>query len=259
MRRLDELLTEATERGDRMGPSRLIEHLERRLDGERELVVAADRKGGAMVSTDQRPITENQPRPWWMRPIVGLAAFAVAAVAVAAVIFAIGGGEDAADWDPIDVVQTFAKHMRDGDIEAIEAMWTGPMDSNRDFLEWNIALEVKPEFTDCTVTSQAGGKTTVVCTVVDHEDAFYSQLMGPQETTAAGVVSIDGTFVGTAWPAPEGILEAEREFREWIRLAHPELEDRMFGNDYAGIIRMSREAGELKMQYLDEYLTYLGR
>ena len=51
MRRLDELLTHATARGERMGPERLIERLERRLQGESEVVVAAPRRGLTMLDT----------------------------------------------------------------------------------------------------------------------------------------------------------------------------------------------------------------
>ncbi len=257
MRQLDELLIQAADRGERAGPERLIEHLERRLDGEHEQVVAKEKRRGAMVTTTERPPPSEIPKRPWTRWAVALAGFAIVVAAVAVAVVAIGeSDDDVAQADPFDVAQTFAQNMRAGDIEAIADMWTGEMGDLRRFLEWNIALGTKPEFTDCRVIGETPGRTSVSCTVIEDENSFYSRLLGPQETTVTAFVSDAGTFKGNTWPPPAGLLQAESQLRDWIVLTHPELEDKMFGTDYGGIVKMSTEAGELRMQYLDDYLAY---
>jgi hypothetical protein len=255
MRRLDELLSHAAGRGSRVGPERLIEHLERRLRGEREQVVAGERRG-SMVQVTERP-APKETRPSWKRPVAALAAFLLVAVLGTAVVVLTRGDDDAAEAGPIAVAQAFAEELRSGDVEAIRAMWgTGGSDALQ-FLEWQIGLEEKPRFTDCRITSsELGGGSNVLCTVIPDDDSFYSVLLGPDETMMTAVISADGRFTGTSWPPPEGLLEAEAEFREWVRATHPELEDRMYGDDYGGL-KMTRESGELRMEYLDEYLEYL--
>ncbi|NNC93422.1 MAG: hypothetical protein HKN80_13115, partial [Acidimicrobiia bacterium] len=94
MRRLDELLTAASNRGDRMGSDLLIERLERRLSGEREVTVAAPTRRGEMIETTERPTTTGeipkQPRIRWA---IALAGFAVAVVAVVGAAILFGGSD----------------------------------------------------------------------------------------------------------------------------------------------------------------------
>ena len=67
-----------------------------------------------------------------------------------------------------------------------------------------------------------------------------------------------GSFAITAWPFPEEVEEDERDFRDWVSVAHPESEARMFGSDAHGVFRFTEEALQLHADYLDEYLIYLG-
>ena len=131
MRRLDELLTHATARGTRMGPERLIDHLERRLRGETEVVVAAPQRGTTMLDTKERPTTPTEPAPRRRtRWAYALAAFALVAgsVALAVTLLGDGGEEDVAEITQdraIELTQQFAANVRAGDMDALVAGSTG--------------------------------------------------------------------------------------------------------------------------------------
>jgi len=197
---------------------------------------------------------ETTKRPWtrWGFPLIGLA---VLAAAVVVAVIAIGGSSDAPET-PTEVMTVLGAAVEDADpVKYADLSFATPTGQGQQFLEWNIALGLDPVFADCTQGSGVTGNP-VKCDVSMGEDYFFSTVLGENLTTTASVrVDNDGTFDIASWPPPFGLTTVEGEMRAWIQETHPELEDRMFGSDYADI-RFSQEAGELHMQYLDEYLTY---
>ena len=143
---------------------------------------------------------------------------------------------------------------------SIPADLVAPLDAaGRNFLEWNLALGMEPEFSDCVVMSAGQSGVAMTCAVTMGEQYFFSRLVGanlPTSVTAA-ISDEAGTLAVGSWPPPVGLVAAESDLREWIRAVHPDAEGAMFGNDYAGVVRFSREAGELHSRYLDEYLAYV--
>ena len=136
---------------------------------------------------------------------------------------------------------------------------TAPLDAmGTRFLAWNLALGMDPTFTDCTITP-GSFVADAECTVAMGEDYFFSRVEGANVTTsvAAIIENSSGELTVMSWPPPVGLVAAEKDFRQWIREHHPAEEERMFGNDYAGVIRFSKEAGELHTRYADEYLASL--
>ncbi len=128
---------------------------------------------------------------------------------------------------------------------------SAPLDAEEEsFLGWILAMEADPEFTNCE------GTAAVTCDVTMGEDYFFSVL---EDDNLASTVTVsvrpDGTFGVMSWPPPEGLVAAEVELRTWIRETHPEEEDRMFGS-ILGVLKFTEEAGELHMEYLDEYMAY---
>jgi hypothetical protein len=154
-------------------------------------------------------------------------------------------------------VQEFAEHLRQGDREAAAA-FLGPGIGYFDIDFWeSVWILDKPEFTDCQVFKETADGSEINCTHVIGEDSFTSLVLGEQVTVNFwAAVDTDGVLTKISSTAPPGTLQAERDFREWIRATHPEDEDRMFGND-AEVFRYGKESAELHMQYLDEYLAYL--
>ncbi|MBT8203041.1 MAG: hypothetical protein HKN74_12375 [Acidimicrobiia bacterium] len=259
MRRLDELLSHAAERGSWMGPDRLIERLECGLMGEREVLVAAPPRRRAMVATREKPTpTTEIPKRSRNRWAIALAGFAVAVAAVVGAVLVFGADDDvAAPETPAQVMALMTTAIEQADPTQFTNLSSPASlgdDGGRDFLEWNLALGLNPVFTDCETSAY----TTVVCDVTMGEDYFYSQVLEENLLTTVRVqVAPDGTFDVLSWPDPPGLVLVDRDMRTWIQATHPELEDRMFDNaGFAGVLRFSREAGELHMQYLDEYLTY---
>ena len=220
MRRLDELLTAAATRGDRRGPEDLIQHLERRMQGEREQVVAAP---STRTGRDETRVAGHRRTRW---------AFALASFAVAV-----------------------AANVRDGDLAAIRAGGPSPDDADVPFLEWMIGLDPEPQFTDCEVTSQSPNGSDVRCSVEYSPDSFFVKTLGVQPLTFAARITPDGALIVQGWPPPPGLSAIGTEMRTWIATTYPELEDRMFGTQgYAGFL-FTREAGELLNQYVDEFLA----
>ncbi|NNC92692.1 MAG: hypothetical protein HKN80_09390 [Acidimicrobiia bacterium] len=118
---------------------------------------------------------------------------------------------------------------------------------------WQIEfLRFDPTFSGCS------GSKSVACQVEYGEEYFYSVVLGHN---LAGTMSVrvddGGTFTFTTWPFPQEVKDIEEDLRTWVRVAHPELESRMFGNDAYGVFKFSEEALRLHAQYLDEYLTHL--
>ena len=260
MRRLDELLTHATARGERMGPERLIERLERRLQGESEVVVAAPRRGLAMLDTKERPVPTEPPNRNRSRWGYALTGFAVVVAAVVAVVILIGGtSSDSAEGPqtPLEVMAVLTEAVQAVDpVRYADITPTTPTGSGYQFLEWNLALGLDPVLSDCRINSNSVDGNPVTCTVTMGEDYFFSTVLDENASTWVDIrVDQDGTFDVQSWPPPLGLTPIEAEMRLWIQETHPEVEDRMFGSDYSDI-RFSREAGELHMEYLDEYLAY---
>ena len=247
-----------------MGPDRVIEHHERRLAGEREVIVAAPPRRGAMVATRERPTptteTPKRPRTRWA---LALAGFAVVVVAVVGAVVLFGGGNDdvAAPETPAEVMALMATAVEQADPAQLTNLLSQPPDEGDEgFLEWNLALGMDPTFTDCQVNSAAvpTPETIVTCQVTMGEDYFFSTVLDENLPTYVRVrVETDGTFDVLAWPDPDGLVGIESDMRKWIKATHPQLEDRMFdSNGYAGVLRFSEESGELHMEYLAEYLAY---
>jgi hypothetical protein len=260
MRRLDELLTHATTRGERMGPERLIERLERRLQGESEVVVAAPRRGLTMLDTKERPFPAEIPSNGRTRWAFALAGFAVAVAAVVAAVILIGGtSSDSAEGPqtPLEVLAVLEEAVRAVDpVQYADLTLITPTGTDEGFMEWNIALGLDPVLSDCSKNANSVDGNPVTCTVTMGEDYFFSTVLGENASSWVDIrVDNDGTFNLQSWPPPLGLTTIEAEMRLWIKETHPEVEDRMFGSDYADI-RFSREAGELHMEYLDEYLAY---
>jgi hypothetical protein len=222
------------------------------------------RREGAMVASKERPTTVDQPseRPWWMRPVVAVTAIVVVAVAVVAAVLLLGDGDEE-DVDPIESVQEFAENLRQGNMAAAAAFLAPEYAVDGDtelfdlgFWEWISILE-KPEFTDCQVLNETANGSDIRCTYLIGEDTWMSQVLGVQATTTfTASVDTEGVMRPSFASAPPGEIQAEVDFREWIRATHPADEDRMFGGDAAEVYRFSKESAELHMQYLDEYLAY---
>lgn len=254
MRRLDQLLSDAAVRGDRMGAEWVIEHLEHRLAGEREVVVVRDelsrnaRSPGALLET----------RRWWRQPAAAVAGFAVIVASITALVLLVGqGGEqEITQPAPIEAVQSWVAYMRADDIEAMIAA-SPPGQFDREFIEWQIGHQAKPEFTECRITGESTNGAFVTCDVTYSDEYFFSQLLGERATTTfSALVSPDGLVLAQDWPNPSGAALVIPDFQTWIAANHPELEDTIFGNGFAGLT-FSREGAEASMQYIDEYLTYL--
>lgn len=262
MRRLDELLSHAAERGSWMGPDRLIDRLDCRLTGEREVIVAAPPRRGAMVATREKPTPTTEmlgrPRNRWAIALVG---FAVAIVAVVGAVLVFGGDDDvAAPETPAQVMARMATAVEQADPALLANLSPATFegDGGREFLEFNLALGMNPVFTDCEIASTGPTYTDVACDVTMGEGYFYSQVLDENLPTIVRVqVDVDGVFDVLSWPEPPGLLSVDRDMRTWIQATHPELVNRMFDSaGYGGVLRFSREAGELHMEYLDEYLAY---
>ena len=183
-----------------------------------------------------------------------IALLAVGVVAVVGVVawLLVGGDEE---QTATDIMQDFAAAMRADDLEAVPGLDPDLTSVDAGLIEWLIALELEPTFTDC-IEGVLGSETLVGCTVNHGDEYFHAVIAGremPQEIY--GSVSAEGVFTREDWPPPDGSLEIEAEFRDWVKEAHPELEDQMWGPPgYLGL-KMTRESGELRMQLLDEYLA----
>lgn len=161
-------------------------------------------------------------------------------------------------------IQEFGENIRQGDVEAAAAflapeyaIYGGPEFWDLDFWEFVSILE-KPELTDCQVGNETADGSEINCIWVIGEGTWWTQVLGAQVTTGFwAAVDTDGVLTRMTARPPPGYVQAELDFREWIRATHPEDEDRMFGKDYAEVFRFSKESAELHMQHLDEYLAYL--
>ncbi len=156
-----------------------------------------------------------------------------------------------------------AENLRQGDIQAAATFLAAENAVDGDtelfdlgFWEWISILE-KPRFTDCQVLNETANGSDIRCTYRIGEDTWMSQVLGIQATTTfTALVDTEGVLTPSFASAPPGEIQAEVDFREWIRATYPDDEDRMFGNDAAEVYRFSKESAELHMQYLDEYLAY---
>jgi len=255
MRRLDELLTHAADRGERMGPDRLIEHLQRRLEGEREVVVSGSTRRGTMVTTKERPRTSEIPERPRRRWALALTAFAVIAGAVAVVAIAIGinGNEEVTQERAIEIVQEFAEDFRNDDIAALEATsQNGTTDTA--FIEWHHGLRANPEFTDCRITRDTVNGFVVACDVQYDPDSLFAR-MGSPSTAASIDVNPDGLIGVNSWPPPARLAEIGQDLRAFFEARYPELLDTIVGFDYAGLA-WTREAGQVIDEHLDEFVAY---
>ncbi len=217
-----------------------------------------------MVTTEERRTDEQttaRRRTRRIGTVIAIAAAAALAVAIAVAI--AGGGNDEstaapAPGTPDGVMADLIAAVQVSDSGQLPDL-SAPLDpQGTAFLEWNLALGMDAVFSGCTLTP--GDLTTgVLCQVTMGENYFFSRVAGTNLATSvsADVTNATGALIVSAWPPPTGLVTAEREYRTWIRTNHPALEDRMFGNDFAGIIRFSAEAGELHTEYADAYLTYL--
>lgn len=260
MRRLDELLTAATGRGEWTGPDALIQHLERRLAGEREQVVAAPRRN-VMVATETRPTTPTEHPPRRNRWAYALAAFAVIAASVAAAMALLGNGDEEQATDEltqeraIQLVQDFAADVRSNDTAAIIAdSATGVADTG--MVEWMYGLEANPQFTNCRVTRQTTNGVTVLCDVAFAADSFLARAAAGTTTAAIDVFSNELMGV-TGWPPPAGLGDSGLELRAFFDARHPELVDTVFGPGYAGMA-WTEEAGRAITLHLDEFIEWRG-
>ena len=258
MRRLEELLTHAADRGDRMGPDRLIEHLQRRLEGEREVVVAGSTRRGLMVTTKERPTTSEIPERPRKRWALALTAFAVVAgaVAIVAIVLGTSGNEEVTEAEAIELAEGFATNLRNGDIDAL--IVGGPVDGdfNRPFVEWHVGLQTNPQFTDCRVAQQSIDGSGVVCNVAYSPDSFFVRPLGSTTNTVAVLVTPDGLVSLEGWLLPAGLSGVAEDFRLFLEAEHPDLVDTVFGpGGYAGFA-FSREAGETIDQYQAEFLQH---
>jgi hypothetical protein len=259
MRRLDQLLSHAAERGDRMGPERLIERLERRLAGEREVIVAAPPRRGAMVATREKPTpTTDLPKRPTTRWAIALAGFAVAIVAVVGAVILFGGsdGDVAAPETPAEVMALLATALEE--VDAVQSTELSPPAGalQPGFLEWHLALGMNPEFSDCA--NLGSGVVMVKCSATMGDDFFFSVVLEENLPTTVTVRIDDdyATFDVMTWELAEGLAGVEFDMRDWIRETHPEIANRMFGWGVLDLVRFNQEAGQLHMQYLDEYLAY---
>ena len=255
MRRLDELLTHAADRGERMGPDRLIEHLQRRLEGEREVVVAGSTRRDLMVTTKERPTTSAIPERPRRRWALALTAFALVAGAVAVVAIAIGtsGDEEVTQTRAIEIVQEFAEDFRNADIAALEATSQNGI-TDTAFIEWHHGLQASPELTDCRITRDTVNGFAVACNVQYSPDSLFAR-MGSPSTAASIDVNPDGLVGVTSWPPPARLQEIGQDLRAFFEARYPELLDTIVGTDYAGLA-WTREAGEVIHEHLDEFVAY---
>ena len=208
-----------------------------------------------MVSTETRPSpTDSSPR---RRLGAFIAGGLAAAIAIAIAIAVAGSGDDiAAPESAAEVMDRVQVAIEAADPGAFESLFTVEDTFGTSFLDWNLGLGMNPTFNDCAVESTNERATLVACSVAMGDEYFSAVVTNTAaDTTLKVQVLEDGEFTVAAWPAPPGLIEAETEMRNWIRQSHPELEDQMFGFDHAGIIRFSKEAGELHAQYLDEFLA----
>ena len=183
---------------------------------------------------------------------VGLIALlAVGVVAVVGVVawLLVGGDEE---QSATDIAQDFAAAMRAGDLEAVPGLDPDLTSVDAVFIDWMMALEIEPTFTDCTEI--VGVSNTRVNCTVNHGDEYFHAVIAGREMPhpVYGSVSAEGVFTLQNWPPPDGLVEIEAEFRDWVKEAHPELEDQM----WTGLgLKGTQESGELRMQLLDEYLA----
>ncbi|NNF69625.1 MAG: hypothetical protein HKN01_07615 [Acidimicrobiia bacterium] len=203
-----------------------------------------------MQVTDRRVETEipgiEPPR----RSRIGIVVLVVVLVAasIGGAVWILNDEERTA----IDVVQDLATAMREDNTALLQEVF-GVSNS---FIEWQIALELYPEFTDCSELPLSTGGTRVGCAVTYDINGFYPKVLGRgMTTTISGVVGDDGYLTGTSFPPPAGLLGIESELRTWVQEVHPELEDQLYGSPGFFGIKMTRESGELRMQLLDEFMA----
>ena len=152
---------------------------------------------------------------------------------------------------PTDVIQDVATAMRTDDSALFEEAFGG---TDLWFLERQVAMKAEPAFDNCTETGNR-----VSCDVTYGPDFFYARVSGEQSTSRiGGFINDDGKFVGTSWPPPAGLRTVEPDFASFIAEVHPEQADDLSGTPgYLGY-KMNRETGEIRMQLLNEFKTWLG-
>ena len=207
----------------------------------------------------QRKKDPHRPSELPKRPTtrwaIALAGFAVAVVAIVGAVILFGGSDEdvAAPETPAEVMTLLARAVEQADPTQLTQLSSTSVVWGPGFLEWNLALGMNPEFSDCATVGS--GLVMVGCSVTMGDDYFFSVVLEENLPTTL-TVRIDGaTFDVLTWPAPDGVVEVEADMRAWINETHPELENQMFGSDYFDV-RFNQEAGQLHTQYLDEYLAY---
>ncbi|NNC91921.1 MAG: hypothetical protein HKN80_05470 [Acidimicrobiia bacterium] len=202
-----------------------------------------------MQDLEERTSTEPVHESRRTGLVAMLAIIVLAAAAVVTWLLVRGGGEDTAT----DVIQEYAAAMRADDMESVAGFDADTAMGG--FVEWQIALQAEPTFTDCTeiVGPRA---TSVTCVAAAGDEYFYTVIAGEQAiTTVSGSVDEEGVLTGTSWPPPPRLQAIDADFRDWVKVTYPDLESRMWGGPVLGI-KMTRESGELRMQLLDEYLAW---
>jgi hypothetical protein len=230
------------------------------------------------------PETEHAPpQPRRRGPILAAAiALAVVAAAILGIALLVSGNDEEPAASPTTVPATtsppataapapivpgtpeaftadFVAAARNGGIEIPDSVAVEIATPWHLLLEWNLALGIEPQFSDCRAAGDATTTQLVTCAVAAGDAYFHSRVAGEEMTSfvTGSYSNALGSFVFTGFPAPDGLVEIEEAFRDWIRTTHPDEESRLFGNDYAGVVKFTEESGALHMQYLDEYLLYL--
>lgn len=210
-----------------------------------------------MVFVDEHLDTGvEDPGPWWTSPIA-IGAAVVATIIVAVVVIGSRGGDDAGS-DPVATFQEYVTSIESGNIDAILAGPSLPNFDTIQLLEWMTAINADLEFTSCWPLTQDSEGTRVRCSVTYGPDFFYSRVMQHELTTeVTGVVTPDGEARLREWPVPAGLAEAADAFRRWIAYEHPQIEEELFDDQRPDGLRLSSQAGEHHVRYIDDYLAYL--
>jgi hypothetical protein len=260
MRRLNQALDKLAHRREPMGAELLIAHIERHLAGEPDVVVAQQERRGAMVTTKERP-THSPTPPRRRATAIAFASFVAIALAVLSV-WLVASGEDgqdaaAAGVEPgvgLEKVGQYAASLGADDLSGLFV--TDPVFGGSqyapDFEGWLIGLNIAPELSGCLETPTEDW-VDVTCVLSFGDEFFFTRVAGYPLTTRLEMrVLSDGTLQGVSMEPPGLLVSIESSMRNWVRESYPDLEDRMFGPNVA---LMTREAGELHMQLLDEYLA----
>lgn len=165
----------------------------------------------------------------------------------------------------IDILEEYFAAIRAGDMARVTEMSLPGLQRDLFWVEYQSALGIEPELSDCSALPASEASATVVCQTTAGDDYFYTRIAGqPLFSSIRASVTAEG-LDAAQWPwysAPESSSEntslaIEGDFRAWVQAVYPELEDDLYtsgGESFDGIAT-NRESGELRVQLLDEYLT----